>query len=205
LSENCKRFIEHVEILTARERVLYNDKAEADRVRVSLLANFYIEKAARFFDKLPEEKLRNFQEFKEALINRFPESDRYDDTEHAVEKMLELRQGKYESIKEHLVHSQKIYDDIDPVLEKFFIKKFIKGLQDEQIKVNLLVTTSSEMNFRIVKQILKEISRIRANNSDSENSNSNEETLDKKRKKKINILTILIDTEQQKQLTLVMK
>jgi hypothetical protein len=43
-----------------------------------------------------------------------------------VKKMLELRQGKYESIKKYLVRSQEIYNDIDLALEKFFIKNLLK-------------------------------------------------------------------------------
>jgi hypothetical protein len=70
LNEDCKFFIERIEILAARERALDGNEAEADRARVLILAKFCIGKAGRFFDKLPEEKLRNWPELKEALIYR---------------------------------------------------------------------------------------------------------------------------------------
>jgi hypothetical protein len=66
-----------------------------------------------------------------------------------------------------LFRAQDIYNDIDPTLEKKFVKKFIKGLRDEQVKIDLL-KTSSIMRYRSAKNTLKGICRARANSFDSD-------------------------------------
>jgi hypothetical protein len=88
--------------------------------------------------------------------------------------MMEPRYGKYESIKKYPSRAQEIHDDNDPALENKFVKKFIKGLRDEQVKINFLIT-SSDMSYRAIKHALKGVCQVRVNSFYSEDSDSDDD------------------------------
>jgi hypothetical protein len=186
--ESVTEFLEQVDLIADKEREAFEDADQHSRAKLILLKTNLRDRAKRFLRTLDQSTLESYLRISLALKNQYPEPK--SDQGELLDRILELCQGKSESIKKYIKRAKRLAEDVggNQELGGSLARKFVKGLRDRNLRllVKAADTKDDADRYSFHKTLAKVIELTEQDRqSDSESSassDSDDEILSRHRK-----------------------
>jgi hypothetical protein len=186
--ESISEFLEQVDLIADKEKEAFQDADQHSRAKLILLKTNLRDRAKRFLRTLDQSTLESYLRISLALKNQYPEPK--SDQGELLDRILELGQGKSESVKKYIKRAKRLAEDVggNQELGGSLARKFVKGLRDRDLRllVKAANTKDDAGHYSFHKTLSKVVELTEQDRqSDSESSASSEledEVLSKHRK-----------------------
>jgi hypothetical protein len=169
--EDLQEFINLIDHVHQRERVLYDDDA-VPGARRALLVEGCRGKVATFIKGLSQDKKDTYETLVASLREKY-EAPNTQDQARAFRKAMKAKQRHDEDLMAYAKRVKKIVKKLDPAWNQLVAEHFVEGIRNRNLRTIVAACgQKADCTFKEIYEATKSVARARKHGSDSDSDTS---------------------------------